>query len=62
MKNHTLKIENLPILTEELSNDESAAVKGGLIVGIPSLFEVGLLEGGHFLTVSLFGGPPIVKI
>ena len=49
MKNHTLKIENLPIMTEELSNDELAAVKGGLSIALG-------------LSIEVFRRPSIISI
>ena len=49
MKNHTLKIENLPILTEELSNDELASVKGGQFL----TFELFPAMGGTFFNLEI---------
>ena len=52
MKNHTLKIENLPILTEELSHDELAAVKGG------DALTISLLPFINGPALTTFVGPP----
>ena len=75
MKNHKLKIENLPILTEELSNDELAALKGGFItislfdggifsLDIPGIVTVDVLEDGGPITEVVVGDPddPIVSV
>ena len=55
MQNHKLKIENLPILTEELSNDELADVKGGIIVDVPGIVRTEVFEGGNLFRLVLFG-------
>ncbi len=66
MKNHTLKIENLPFLTEELSNDKLAAVKGGQPIIFGFALEVLLPQSSISqilaLELGLFPEPPPIII